>query len=375
MKITISAPSGLEGVVKKELYNLTQINAQSFNGKLTFDGDINLVAKLNLYMRTASRVYINVGGFKADNFDELFDKLSELDFENYFVKNSNISVNASIFESKLNSIQAVSAVCKKAIYNRLNAYCKSSNLSSGFEHKIEISLRRDYVTVYINTSGESLHKRGYRKSYGEAPIKETVASALINLSFWNNSKVLFDPFCGSGTIAIEAGMIYKNVAPGIFRDFDFLHFDKFDTSFYADMLSEAKSKINNNQQIKIFASDIDAKQIEIAKSNAKRAMVGDVIKFSVQNAVDLQSDLSYGVIITNPPYGERLMKRNEIVSLYKRFGKTFQDLKDWSAFVITSVTDFEKLFGKKADKKRKIYNGKLECTYYSVFGKRPENSN
>ena len=373
MKITISAPSGLEGVVKKELYNLTKIEANSYNGKLTFDGDIYLVAKLNLYMRTASRVYINLGGFKADNFDELFDNVLNIDFENYLDKDSKITVNASIFESKLNSLQAVSSVCKKAIFSRLkNAYGTQNN-ESGFNHKIEISIRRDYVTLYLNTSGESLHKRGYRKAYGEAPIKETVASSLLNLSYFKNGKSLLDPFCGRGTIAIEAGMALKNIPAGILRDFDFLHFDKFNTAFFKDMLSEAKKNIINDVGVKIYASDIDEKQVEIAKSNARRAGVLDVIDFKVKDATTYDNFNNIDVIVTNPPYGERLLKRSEIVSLYREFGKTVKRYNG-SLFIITPVTDLERLISKKADKKRKIYNGKLECAYYSFFSKRSEKS-
>ena len=371
MKITITAPSGIEGVVKKELYNLTGISCQAINGKLTFDGDIALVAKLNLYMRTASRIYINLGGFKASSFDELYDNLSKIDFENYLLKNSKFTITSSIFESKLNSLQAVSSVSKKAVYDRLEKFSNSSENSNGFIHKFEINVRRDYVTVYLNTSGESLHKRGYRKSYGEAPIKETVASALINLTYYKKAKVIADLFCGSGTIAIETAMILKNVQPGKNRDFDFLHFDKFNVDFYAETLREAIANEKDIVDCKILASDIDETQVEIAKRNAKRAGVSDLITFSVSNALDFASDFENGVIITNPPYGERLMNRNEIVKLYKSFSKTFSALKNWSLNLITPVSDFERLFGKRADKKRKIYNGKLECTYYQYYSKKP----
>ena len=372
MKITVSAPSGLEGVVKRELYNLIGQNSQAVNGKLTVDGDIKTVAKLNLHMRTASRVYINLGSFKATDFDELFDNLALIDFENYIGKSSKITVLSSIFESKLNSIQAVSAVSKKAICKRLEQKYRSKLLETGFEHKIEISIRHDYVTVYLNTSGESLHKRGYKTHASEAPIKENVAACLLYLSIWNKFKILVDPFCGSGTFVIEAALIAKNIAPGINRDFDFLHFEKFDTSFYEDMLSEAKSNVISPEKIKIFGYDIDESQVKLAKMHAKKAGVLDALEISVQDMRDFVSTESYGVIVTNPPYGERLMSRGEIVSLYRAFGKVYKSLDNWSAFTITPVSDFERLFGKKADKKRKIYNGKLECNYYSVYGNPPK---
>lgn len=372
MKITVTAPSGLEGVVKRELYNLTGLDAPSVNGKITIDGDIKTVALLNLKMRTASRVHIYIGGFKANDFDALYNGILTLDFESYLTKNSKISITASSFESKLASVQAIKSVTKKAVCERLQNFYKTKITELGFEHKIEVVLRHDFVSIYLNTSGESLHKRGYRDRQSEAPIKETVASSILALSVWNKSKTLVDPFCGSGTFVIEAGMIAKNVAPGLLRDFDFLHFDKFNTDFYAEMLSKAKSEIVNDTGFKIYGYDIDESVIKIARKNAKNAGVSNIVSFEVQNATEFTSKEEFGVIVTNPPYGERLLDRQAIVSLYKKFGVAFKNLSNWSAYVITPVTDFERLFGVKATKKRKIYNGKIECTLYSVMGKKPQ---
>lgn len=371
MKITVSAPSGLEGVVKRELYNLTKQESQAISGRLTIDGDIYTVAKLNLNLRTASRVYITIGSFKAETFDELFDNLLKLDFENYLDKCSKISVFSNIFESKLNSLQAVSSVSKKAICKRLESEYKCKLKESGFEHKIELNIRRDFVTVNLNTSGEPLHKRGYRTSVGDAPIKENVASCLLDLSVWNKNKILVDPFCGSGTILIEAGMILKNIPSGLNRDFDFLHFEKFDTSFYAQMIEDAKSKIVKIDKPTLFGLDIEESQIKLARAHAKKAGVADAILFEVKDMREFTSKTSYGVIVTNPPYGERISDRNQVVKLYRDYGKVYSLLNEWSAFTITPVSDFERLFGKKAVKKRKIYNGKLECYYYSVLGAKP----
>lgn len=371
MKITVSAPSGLEGVVKRELYNLTGQESQALNGRLTVDGDIKTVAKLNLNMRTASRVYILLGSFKATNFDELFDGIYNIDLDNYFDKVSKITVLSNIFESKLNSVQAVKSVAKKAICKKLQDRYKCALNESGFNHSVEISIRHDFVNVYLNTSGEPLHKRGYRTSVGDAPIKENVAACMLYLSVWNKDKILVDPFCGSGTILIEAGMIAKNIAPGINRDFNFLHFEKFDLSFYQDMLNDAKNAIRKVDKIKIFGYDIEESQIKLSRAHAKKAGVSDAVFFDVKDVLDFSSNESYGVIITNPPYGERILSRNSVVSLYKTFGKVYKSLDNWSAYAITPVTDFERLFGKKADKKRKIYNGQLECTYYSVLGAKP----
>ncbi|MBR6737760.1 MAG: class I SAM-dependent RNA methyltransferase [Clostridia bacterium] len=372
MKITITAPSGLEGVVKRELLSLTRIDAPSYNGKITFEGELETVALLNLKMRTASRVYILIGEFKATDFNELFSGVEDLDFENYIANNAKIQVNVSSFESKLSSIQAIKSVAKKAIFERLENFYKQKQTENGFEHKIEISLRHDYVTVYLNTSGEPLHKRGYRTLNGEAPIKETVASSMLLLSVWNPNKPLIDPFCGSGTIVIEAGMILKNIAPGLYRDFDFLHFNKFDTSFYCKMKQDALSEIKSPEKVTIFGSDIEESQIKLAKYHAKNAGVLDAVSFSVKNACEISSSESYGVIVTNPPYGERLMERQGIVSLYKNFSKAYKSLNEWSLYLITPVSDCERLLGVKATKKRKIYNGKLECTFYSIMGKKPE---
>jgi putative N6-adenine-specific DNA methylase len=371
MKITVSAPSGLEGVVKRELYNLTKQESQAISGRLTIEGDIYTVAKLNLNMRTASRVYITIGSFKAETFDELFDNLLKLDFEKYLDKCSKITVFSNIFESKLNSIQAVSSVSKKAICKRLESEYKCKLFESGFEHKIELNIRRDFVTVNLNTSGEPLHKRGYRTSVGDAPIKENVASCLLDLSVWNKNKILVDPFCGSGTILIEAGMILKNIPSGLNRDFDFLHFEKFDTSFYAQMIEEARSKIVKIDKPTLFGLDIEESQIKLARAHAKKAGVADAILFEVKDMREFTSKTSFGVIVTNPPYGERISDRNQVVKLYRDYGKVYSLLNEWSAFTITPVSDFERLFGKKAVKKRKIYNGKLECYYYSVLGAKP----
>lgn len=375
MKITISAPSGLESVVKREIYNLIGKDAVAINGRLTVDGDVKTVAKLNLNMRTAGRVYILLGEFKSPDFDSLFDGIYNLPLEEYFTEKAKISVSSTLIESKLNSQQAVASVVKKAICRRLEDKLGKKVLETGFNHKVEVIIRRDYLSLYLNASGESLHKRGYRDFKSEAPIKENVAASIINLSVWNKDKVLLDPFVGSGTIAIEAAMIAKNIAPGINRDFDFLHFEKFDVSFYSEMLNEAKSNIKSISEIKIFGYDIDESQLKTAIRHAKRAGVSDAVSFKLADMRTFTSDKSYGVIITNPPYGERLMSRGEIVKLYRDYGVMFKSLDNWSSYTITPVTDFERLFGKRADKKRKMYNGGLECTLFSVLGAKPNKNN
>ena len=372
MKISVSAPSGLEGVTKREIYKLTGEELSSINGRLETLGDIQKVALFNLHLRTASRVFIVIGSFKAKTFDELFDGIYNLDFENYLHENGKIDVFGSCIESKLMSVSASASIIKKAICKRLiDKYNKTLD-ESGERYKIEFIIRRDYVTISLDTSGESLNKRGYRKELiGDAPLKENIAAALIMLSVWNKSRPLVDLFCGSGTIPIESALIAKNIAPGLYRDFDFLHFKKFNTSFFEDMKNSAKEQIINDSDIKIHGFDIEESQIRLARKHAEKAGVLDVIHFQRQDMRDFSTKLKYGVIITNPPYGERLLNRKEIVSLYRDFSKVFQKLNTWSLYTLTSVSDFENLLLKKADKKRKIYNGKLQCCYYTMLGEKP----
>lgn len=371
MKIAVSAPAGLEGVTKRELYKLLGVDATALNGRLVFDGDIETVAKCNLFLRTASRVFIVLGGFKAQTFDELFDGVTNIPFEDYIDLNGKIEVYGSAIESKLMAVSACSSIIKKAICKRLSN--GKDLLENGERYKIEYVIRRDYVTISLDTSGEGLHKRGYRKELiGDAPLKENVASALVQLSVWRENRVLVDLFCGSGTIPIEAGMIAKNIAPGKFRDFDFLHYKKFDTSFYEEMKQTAIANEKPCEDVKIYGFDIDEKQVNISRKHAKQAGVGDIIHFQRADMRDFSTKARYGVIISNPPYGERLLTRKEIVSLYRDLGEKFKSLNDFSMYVLTSVTDFEKLVKKPADKKRKIYNGKLECTYYTMLGAKPQ---
>ena len=373
MKISVSAPSGLEGVTKRELYKLLNVDTIAVNGRLTFDGDIQAVAKCNLYLRTASRVFIVLGSFKAQTFDELFDGVLNISFENYIDVDGKIEIYGSTIESKLMAVSACSSIIKKAICKRLTGSSDKKLTESGERYKIEYVIRRDYVIISLDTSGDGLHKRGYRKELiGDAPLKENVAAALINLSVWRENRPLYDLFCGSGTIPIEGAMMLKNVAPGKMRDFDFLHYKKFDTSFYKDMLNDAISNEKKIDEISIFAFDIDEKQISIARKHAKKAGVDDVIHFQRCDMRDFSTKARYGVIISNPPYGERLLTRKEIVSLYKDLGEKYKSLNDFSMYVLTTVSDFERLIKKTADKKRKIYNGKLECFYYTILGKAPK---
>ncbi len=370
MKILVSAPAGLEGVTKRELYKLLKVDAKSINGRLSFEGDILNVALCNLHLRTASRVFIEIGAFKVQTFDELFDGIKQLNFEKYIHKNGKIEVFGSSIESKLSATTACASVIKKAICTRLENYYKTSLDESGERYKIEFVIRRDYITICLDTSGEGLHKRGYRKLVGEAPLKENVAAALLDLTFWKGDKPLVDVFCGSGTILIEACLMARNIPSGLNRDFDFLHYKNFDTSFFNDLKQEAISKITDGKDLKLIGFDIDENQLRLARLHAKNAGVLENIHFQQGDMRNFQSRFNSGVIVCNPPYGERLMDASSVNKLYKDFGKMFDALNGWECHVLTPVITFERAFSKTANKKRKVYSGKLPCNFYSFFSKK-----
>ncbi len=372
MKICVNSASGVEAVTKREIYKLLGIeNLAAINGRIVFDGGIEEVALCNLYLRTANRVEIVVGEFAADNFDSLFEGIKDIEWEKYIPSDGKIIVNAKSQLSKIFAISATQSIVKKAICERLIGVYGGQLPETGARYKIEAAINKDFVTVTLDSSGEGLHRRGYRGLVGEAPLKETLASALIQLSVYNPDKRLVDLFCGSGTIPIEACLIAKNIPSGLYRDFDFAKWSAKNRELLLKLKEKAESEIKWEKGISISGFDIDEKQIRLARRHAKEAGVGDFIHFQRADVADFSSHYPYGIIISNPPYGERLSDRKEVEKLYKTYGQVYSSLKDWSAYTLTSVTDFEKLFGKKADKKRKLYNGKLECFYYSVMGAKP----
>lgn len=372
MKICVNSASGVEAVTKREIYKLLGIeNLAAINGRIVFDGGIEEVALCNLYLRTANRVEIVVGEFAADNFDSLFEGIKDIEWEKYIPSDGKIIVNAKSQLSKIFAISATQSIVKKAICERLIGVYGGQLPETGARYKIEAAINKDFVTVTLDSSGEGLHRRGYRGLVGEAPLKETLASALIQLSVYNPDKRLVDLFCGSGTIPIEACLIAKKIPSGFRRDFDFTKWDRAYGDIFDKIKKKAEGEIDWDREVSISGFDIDENQIKLARRHAKEAGVGDFIHFQRADVADFSSHYPYGIIISNPPYGERLSDRREVERLYKTYGKVYASLKDWSAYTLTSVTDFEKLFGKKADKKRKLYNGKLECFYYSVMGEKP----
>lgn len=374
MEICVTSASGIEAVTKRELYKIIgKEDLSAINGRIKFEGDESDVAKCNLNLRTGNRVEIVLGDFKAETFDDLFEGIKAIPFEEYICRDGKIIVNAKSVQSKLFAYSAIQSVSKKAICERL---CKKFGVNelgeSGARYKIEVAALKDYVTVTLDTSGDGLHRRGYRGLVGEAPLKETLAAALVELSVWNKSRPLADLFCGTGTIPIEACMIALNIPAGLNRGFDFQNWKCFDKKIFDRAAEEAKANIVTDADLRIGGFDIDDKQLKLARKHAELAGVDKYIHFQRADMRDFSSRFSHGVIISNPPYGERLSDRKEVEKLYRDYGKKVASLDDWCAYTLTPVDDFERLFGKKADKKRKIYNGKIECCYYSHLAPPPK---
>lgn len=374
MKICVTSASGIEAVTKRELYKIIgKEDLPAINGRIKFEGDESDVVKCNLNLRTGNRVEIVLGGFKAETFDDLFDGVKSIPFEEYIDRDGKIIVSAKSVQSKLFAYSAIQSVSKKAICERL---CKKYGVNelneSGARYKIEVAALKDYVTVTLDTSGDGLHRRGYRGLVGEAPLKETLAAALVELSVWNKTRPFADLFCGTGTIPIEACMIALNIPAGLNRGFDFQNWKRFDKKIFDRAAEEAKANIVTDADLRISGFDIDDKQLKLARKHAELAGVDKYIHFQRADMRDFSSRFSHGVIISNPPYGERLSDRKEVEKLYRDYGKKVALLDDWCAYTLTPVDDFERLFGKKADKKRKIYNGKIECCYYSHLAPLPK---
>ncbi len=369
LDILITCASGVEKVTKSELKRLGYEDCPAVNGTLSFSGSALDVARCNINLRTADRVYIKICEFPALTFDELFDGVKEIRWEEYLPKDACVLVNGKCVKSKLFAISACQSLVKKAIADRLCSRYKLNRLSEdGALYEVFFSIFKDQVTIMLNTSGVGLHKRGYRDLVGIAPIKETLASSLILLSDYYKERPFADPFCGSGTLAIEATKIALNIAGNAGRRFAFNDWDNFDKKLFDLALSEAKDRENRSLKPEIFASDIDSKAVKLAKRHAERAGLSKYINFEVKDVKYLTSDLSRGTIVTNPPYGERVYDMREAEACYKSLGQVVKKLDGWSCFVITSAKNFEKHFGKKADRERKLYNSNKECKFFYYYG-------
>ncbi|MGT2960737.1 THUMP domain-containing class I SAM-dependent RNA methyltransferase [Streptococcus caballi] len=373
-KLVATVAAGLEAVVGKEIRNLG-INCQIANGKVFFDGSVEVIARTNLWLRAADRVKIVVGEFPARTFEELFQGVFTLDWENYLPLGAKFPISkAKCVKSKLHNEPSVQAISKKAVAKKLQKYFHRPEgvplQETGAEFKIEVSILKDKATIMIDTTGASLFKRGYRTEKGGAPIKENMAAAIIELSNWFPDKPFIDPTCGSGTFCIEAAMIGMNIAPGFNRDFAFEAWPWVDKELVQRVRDEAENQANYDIELDISGFDIDGRMVEIAKKNAAEAGLSDVIKLKQMRLQDLKTDKINGVIISNPPYGERMLDDKAVDILYNEMGQTFAPLKTWSKFILTSDENFEKKYGSQADKKRKLYNGTLRVDLYQYYGQR-----
>ena len=372
-KLVATAASGIEALVGKELRTMGY-ECEVENGKVFFNGTEEDIAKTNVWLRTADRVKIIVGEFEAVEFDELFEKTKALPWEDLLPMDANFPVAGKSIKSTLYSVSDCQALVKKAIVDRLSAvYHRKTRLpETGALYQLEVALLKDKVTLTLDTTGSSLFKRGYRIAKGGAPLKENMAAALVSLTTWRKDRPFYDPVCGSGTIPIEAALIGRNIAPGISRGFAFENWEWFDTAVITTVRSDARAAINHDVVLDIMGSDIDAKMIEIAKQNAIEAGVGDSIVFKQMQLKDFTTEKEYGVILANPPYGERLGEEEEIQALYKQMGQVYRPLKTWSKYIITSDLTFESFYGERATKKRKLYNGALRTDLFQYWGTRPK---
>lgn len=371
IKLIATTNMGLEAVTKRELQDLGYKDLEVSDGKIKISCQLKDIAILNLRLRTAERVLLLIDSFRAETFEELFDKVFEIRWWDYIAEEDQFIIQGRSRKSKLFSISDCQRITEKAIIEKLKMKYKVSWFEkSGPRVKIEVSLLNDIAEITMDTSGDGLHKRGYREVNYKAPLSETIAASLVKLTFWNKDRILADPFCGSGTIPIEAAMIEKNIAPGLMRDFDFVNFKFFDEEIFKEEKKKCYSEIKYDEKLEILASDVSHKAIQIARANAEILGLDEDISFFQKDIRDLDLPDDYGIIITNPPYGERIGKE-DVDELNRELGELARSLKTWSYYIITANENFEKNFGKKADRNRKLYNGRLKTYYYQYYGPKP----
>lgn len=365
---------GLEAVLKREIYDLGYEITQVEDGRVTFEGDAEAICRANVFLRTAERVLLLVGRFRATTFDELFEGVKALPWEEYLPKDAKFWVKkASSIKSKLFSSSDIQSIVKKAVVERLKReYEVEWFPEDGAAYPIRVFLLKDEVMVTLDTSGESLHKRGYRTMTSKAPLTETLAAALLMLTPWKADRIFVDPFCGSGTFPIEAAMMAANIAPGMHREFIAEQWTNLiDRKLWYETVEEAEEMVDTSVSVDIQGYDIDGEVVKAARENAERAGVADMIHFQERQVSELRHPKKYGFIVTNPPYGERLEDKKDLPELYTQIGEAYRNLDSWSMYMITSYEDTEKYIGRKADKNRKIYNGMLKTYFYQFMGPKP----
>ncbi len=372
LNIEVASASGIEAVTKRELISLGYTPGGAEAGRILFEGDYFDVLRANVFLRTAGRVRILLTSFTASDFDALFENTTKFDWHDVLPEDAKIVVTAKSVKSKLFALSSIQSVVKKAILTSLQSRYRAKTFpENGATYSIEVSIVNDVVRITLDTSGAGLHKRGYRTWLGDAPIRETLAASIIMLSVWKPDRVLADPFCGSGTIPIEASLIGLNIAPGMNRRFACEDFPNA-PDLRGLVQDEAEQSIIRDRELRISGFDINPDAIKLALKHADKAGVRNKIHLQVADMRDFSSRYAHGVIVTNPPYGERLMNEDELKTLYRDFGRMFSSLDEWCAYVITSYRAFEKYFGKHADKVRKMYNSELECNLYTYLGAKPK---
>lgn len=369
-----TAAMGLESIVANEVRDLGYKDVKVENGRIIFTADVSAIPRCNLWLRTADRIKVLVGEFKATTFDELFENTKGLNWEDYIPENGEFPVIGKSVKSTLYSVSDCQAIVKKAVAEKLKLkYGIASWLEeTGAFYRIEIALHKDVASLTIDTSGTGLHKRGYRVGQGEAPLKETLAAALVKLTNWNPDHPFVDPFCGSGTIPIEAALIGQNIAPGFNREFASENWSIVPSKLWEKALEEAEDLANYDQPLDIMGTDIDHKLVEIAKNNAIESGLGDLVSWKQMQAKDFNPKRQNGYLVGNPPYGERLGDKPEVEKMYRELGTALQSHPSWSVYILTSNENFESLYGKKATKKRKLFNGFIKTDYYQYFGKKEQ---
>lgn len=375
-QLVATAAMGLESIVAQEVQDLGY-ETRVENGKVYFEGDETAIARCNLWLRVADRVKIVVAEFPTHTFDQLFESTKAIEWEKFLPVDAAFPVSGKSVKSKLYSVPDCQAIVKKAIVERMKFHYKRLGFldESGATYKIEVSILKDVATLTIDTSGAGLHKRGYRQVQGEAPLKETLAAALVKVSKWSPNRPFADVFCGSGTIPLEAAMIGQNIAPGYNREFISEEWSWMKAKIWDDARNEADDLANYDQPLEIVGSDIDHRMVSIAQENALEAGFGDMITFKQMQATDFTTRLTDGVIISNPPYGERIGEKEAIEKVINDFGHVMKDYPTWSVYMLSSMENFEELYGKKATKKRKLFNGFIRTDLYQYWGQKSKREN
>lgn len=373
-KFLITTSFGLEALVKRQLIDMGHEDFEVSDGMISLNGELSDISKLNINLREADRVYLVVDTFKARDFDELFEKVKAINWPDFLAKDSDFIVNARTHKSKLFSIRTIQSVTEKAIVDSMRKKYRINHFEkSGHRVQIEVMLKNDIATIAIDTSGEGLHKRGYREDTVKAPLRENLAAALVDLSFYNPDRFLFDGFCGSGTILIEAARKARNIAPGIDRSFDYENFIFLNKDHHKNAKTEALSAIDYDKKLNLLGSDISGRAISLAKNNAINAGVEEDISFLTRDISNVALKDDYGIIITNPPYGQRL-SRIDTDEIYQKINEKFKNMDTWSCYFITSDEKFDQKFKRKLSKKRKLYNGGDKVDFYQYFGKKPDDN-